>query len=127
MFKPKNKQQPLQISDQQISSVIGEGYTFTGELSGSTVIRIEGKVIGNVQVDAGVILGEQGIIEGDITSQSVIVYGTVHGNISTKQLEIKRSGRIYGNIVADSLEIEMGAKYNGTLKMEVPEVLKEAV
>jgi cytoskeletal protein CcmA (bactofilin family) len=127
MFKPKNKQQPLQISDQQISSVIGEGYTFTGELTGSTVIRIEGKVIGNVQVGAGVILGEHGIIEGDITSQSVIVYGTVHGNTNTKQLEIKSSGRIYGNIIADTLEIEMGAKYNGTLKMEVPEVLKEAV
>ena len=126
MFKKKNNQQLLQINDQQISSVIGEGYIFTGEVTGTSIIRIEGKVIGNVNVEAGVILGESGIIEGDITSNSVIIYGCVTGNIKTTQLEIKKTGYINGNITADTLEIELGAKYNGTLKMEVPQVLKEA-
>ncbi|HUS02529.1 MAG TPA: polymer-forming cytoskeletal protein [Chitinophagaceae bacterium] len=126
MFKKNNKQQPLQINDQQISTIIGEGYVFTGELQGSSVIRIEGKVIGNVSVDSGVILGENGIIEGNITSKSVIIYGTVHGNIKTTQLEIKRTGIINGEITTDTLEIELGAKYNGTLNMQQPQVLKEA-
>jgi Integral membrane protein CcmA involved in cell shape determination len=126
MLKRKNKQQSLQINDQQISSIIGEGYIFTGELTGPSVIRIEGKVIGNVNVDAGVILGENGIIEGDIKSQSVIIYGTVNGNIKTAHLEVKKNGCINGNIAADSLEIELGAKYNGTLNMQLPDILKEA-
>ncbi|HUS01522.1 MAG TPA: polymer-forming cytoskeletal protein [Chitinophagaceae bacterium] len=126
MFKKNNKQQPLQINDQQISTIIGEGYVFTGELQGSSIIRIEGKVIGNVCVDCGVILGENGIVEGNITSKSVIIYGTVHGNIKTTQLEIKRTGIINGEITTDTLEIELGAKYNGTLNMQQPQVLKEA-
>jgi cytoskeletal protein CcmA (bactofilin family) len=126
MFKTKNKQQPLQINDQQISTIIGEGYVFTGELHGSSIIRIEGKVIGNVNVDSGVILGENGFIEGNITSKSVIIYGTVRGNIKTTQLEIKRTGNITGEIATDTLEIELGAKYNGTLNMQMPQVLKEA-
>ncbi len=126
MFKKNNKQQSLQISDQQISTIIGTGYVFTGELQGSSIIRIEGKVIGNVNVDAGVILGENGIIEGNITSQSVIIYGTVNGNIKATQLEIKKSGLIYGDIAADTLQIELGAKYNGKLTMQMPEALKEA-
>jgi cytoskeletal protein CcmA (bactofilin family) len=126
MFKKSNKQQPLQINDQQISTIIGEGYVFTGELQGTSVIRIEGKIIGNVSVDSGVILGEKGIIEGHITSKSVIIYGTVNGNIKTTQLEIKKTGIINGEIVTDTLEIELGAKYNGTLNMQVPHELKEA-
>ena len=126
MFKAKNKQQALQINDQQISTIIGEGYVFTGELQGPSVIRIEGKIIGNVNVDSGVILGENGIIEGNITSQSVIIYGTVNGNIKTTQLEIKKTGLINGEISTDTLEIELGAKYNGRLTMQMPEVLKEA-
>lgn len=126
MFKRKNKQQSLQINDQQISTIIGEGYIFTGELQGSSVIRIEGKVIGNVNVDSGVILGENGIIEGNIISKSVIIYGTVTGNIKTTQLEIKKTGHIDGDITADTLEIELGAKYNGKLNMQIQQILKEA-
>lgn len=126
MFKKNQKQQALQINDQQISTIIGEGYVFTGELEGSSIIRIEGKIIGNVNVDSGVILGENGIIEGNITSKSVIIYGTVNGNIKTTQLEIKRTGVINGEITTDTLEIELGAKYNGRLSMQIPQALKEA-
>ena len=126
MLKRKNKQQSLQINDQQISTIVGEGYVFTGELQGLSVIRIEGKIIGNVNVDSGVILGEKGIIEGNITSKSVIIYGTVNGNIKTTQLEIKKTGHINGEIATDTLEIELGAKYNGKLNMEMPQILKEA-
>jgi cytoskeletal protein CcmA (bactofilin family) len=127
MFK-KNKQQSLDIDKQEISTIIGEGYTFTGELQGSSVIRIEGKIVGNVIVDAGVVLGEKGVIEGSITSQSVIIYGTVNGNVKTTQLEIKKSGYVSGDIATDSLEIELGAKYNGKLSMQQQQqqILKEA-
>jgi cytoskeletal protein CcmA (bactofilin family) len=126
MFKKNKKQQSLDIDKQEISTIIGEGYTFTGELQGSSVIRIEGKIVGNVNVDAGVVLGEKGIIEGNITSQSVIIYGTVNGNVKTTQLEIKKSGYVSGDIATDSLEIELGAKYNGKLSMQQQQILKEA-
>ncbi len=92
MFKKNNKQQPLQINEQEISTIIGEGYTLTGEINGSSVIRIEGKIIGNINVDGGVVLGEKGNVEGNITSRSVIIYGTVHGNVISSQLEIKKTG-----------------------------------
>jgi len=126
MFKKSNKQTNLEINQQQISTIIGEGYTFTGELQGASVIRIEGKVIGNVNVDAGVVLGETGIIEGNITSQSVIIFGTVNGNIKTAQLEIKKTGIVNGDIFADTLEIQLGARYNGQLNMHTRQPLQEA-
>ncbi|MEO8568988.1 MAG: polymer-forming cytoskeletal protein [Ginsengibacter sp.] len=128
MFKKINKQ-PLEINQQEISTIIGEGYIFTGELQGATVVRIEGKVIGNVNVTGGVILGETGDIEGDIITNSAIVYGTVNGNIKSGQLEIKKTGQVNGDITTDTLEIELGAQYNGKLNMHRPKpqaVLMEA-
>jgi len=126
MFKKNKKQQSFQIDQQEISTIIGEGYTFTGEVQGSSVIRIEGKIIGNVNVEAGVILGEKGVIDGNITSQSVIVFGTVNGNVKTTQLEIKKSGHVNGDITTDTVEIELGAHYNGKLAMVPQQQLKEA-
>ena len=126
MFKKSNKQKPLEINQQEISTIIGEGYVFRGELQGSSVIRIEGKIIGDVNVDGGVVLGERGNIEGNVTSKSVIIYGTVNGNIKTTQLEIKKTGFVNGDIVTDTLEIELGAQYNGKLDMQPQQLLKEA-
>ena len=60
MFKKNNNQKPLEINQQEISTIIGEGYTFTGEMQGPSVIRVEGKIIGNVHVDGGVVFGEKG-------------------------------------------------------------------
>ncbi len=124
MFKKNKNKKPLEINEQEISTLIGEGYLFTGELQGSSVIRVEGKIIGNVNVDGGVVLGEKGYIEGNITSSSVIIYGTVNGNVKTTQLEIKKTGHVNGEITTDTLEIELGAQYNGRLNMQPQQILK---
>ncbi len=126
MFKKnKDQQQPLEINQQEISTIIGEGYTFTGEIRGTSVIRIEGTVIGNINVEGGVVLGEKGKIEGDINTRSAIIYGTSNGNVKTVQLEIKKSGLVNGDITTDTLEIELGAQYNGKLNMQRQKATEE--
>ena len=125
MFKKNNKQQHSEINEQKILTIIGEGYTFIGELQGTSVIRIEGNIIGNVNVDGGVVLSESGNIEGDVITKSAIIYGTVNGNVKATHLEIKKTGLINGEITTDTLEIELGAQYNGKMNMQ-SQVLKEA-
>lgn len=126
MFKKNKTQEPLEIDEQKISAIIGEGYIFTGELKGSSVIRIEGKIIGNVHVEGGVVLGEKGIVEGDIITRCAIIHGMVNGNVKTTQLEIKKTGNVSGDITTDTIEIEIGAQYNGRLNMHKQLALAEA-
>ncbi len=121
MFKKNDKQQTIEINQQEISTIIGEGFTFIGEVQGSSAVRIEGKIIGNVNVDGGIVLGEKGIIEGDINTKSAVIFGTINGNVKTSQLEIKNSGFVNGDITTNTLEIELGAQYNGKLNMKRPE------
>lgn len=126
MFKKnKNQQQSLEISQNEISTIIGEGFVLIGEVRGSSVIRIEGKIIGNVHVENGVILGEKGNIEGDLHTKSAMIYGTIKGNVKSSQLEIKKTGLINGDISTDTLEIELGAQYNGKLNMRRQGVISE--
>jgi len=128
MFKKNEKTQAHEINQQEISTIIGEGFVFTGEIKGTSAIRIEGKVVGNIHAEGGVVLGEKAEVEGDIYTKSAIIFGTVKGHVKTTHLEIKQSGRVAGDIATDTLEIELGAQYNGKLHMtkQLPEPLAEA-
>jgi len=115
MFKKNN---PIKdLNQQEISTIIGLGSTITGELKGKAVVRIDGTVIGNVNVEGGIVLGEKGVIKGDIQTASAIIYGTVNGNVKSQNLEIKKTGKVNGDIKTEAIEIEMGAQYNGKLEM----------
>lgn len=118
MFKKNKQVQITDINQQEISTLIGEGFMLTGELTGKAVVRIDGKVTGNINVENGIILGEKGVIVGDIQTSSAIIYGTVNGNVKVGQLEIKKTGKVNGDIRTETLEIEFGAQYNGKLEMK---------
>lgn len=118
MFKKNKAAKALDLNQQEISTFIGEGYEITGEITGKSVVRIDGKVIGNVTTEGGLILGEKGKIIGNIKTKSAIIFGSVTGNVSSIQLEIKKTGIVNGDIKTETLEIELGAKYNGNLDMK---------
>ena len=118
MFKKTKQTEIANINQQEISTLIGDGFMINGELTGKSVVRIDGKVTGNVKVEGGIILGEKGIIIGDIQTKSAIIYGTINGNVKTNHLEIKKTGRVNGDIKTETLQIELGAQYNGKLEMK---------
>ncbi|WP_316830933.1 polymer-forming cytoskeletal protein [Pedobacter aquatilis] len=125
MFKKSKHIQDL--NQQEISTIIGLGFAITGEIKGKAVIRIDGSVTGNVNIEGGIILGEKGEIKGDVKTESAIIYGTVNGNVKTKNLEIKNTGKVNGDIKTETIEIELGAQYNGKLEMNSTAKTEEKV
>jgi cytoskeletal protein CcmA (bactofilin family) len=106
------------LNQTEIMTIIGENFEFVGDIKSKGTVRIEGKIIGNIIVQKGIILGEKGIINGNVETEAAIIYGTINGNLKTNQLEIKETGFINGDIQTEVLGIEMGAKYNGNLRMK---------
>lgn len=106
------------LNQTEIMTIIGEYFEFVGDINSKGTVRIEGKIVGNVIVQKGIILGEKGIINGNVETEAAIIYGTINGNLKAKQLEIKETGCINGDIKTEVLGIEMGAKYNGNLEMK---------
>ena len=97
---------------------IGKGTEIRGDLETFGIIRIDGKVYGNVKSKAKINLGEGSYVEGNIISQNAEVSGEVKGKLEiTDMLILKPSAVISGDIFTGKLIIEAGATLNGTCKM----------
>jgi cytoskeletal protein CcmA (bactofilin family) len=111
VFNKKSKA----IDQQAISTLISEGCVIDGNIKAPNFVRIDGHVNGDVRIEEGLILGEKGIITGNICTREMIVYGAVNGNIQTDSLKIQSTGKINGEIATQTLQVEMGAVYNGRI------------
>jgi len=101
--------------DHAISTLICEGCVIKGNLKAPGFVRIDGQIIGDVEVDGGLILGERGIVTGNIITRELIIYGVVNGNIRAESLRIESSGKVNGEIKTQTLQVDTGAVYNGRL------------
>ena len=105
-------------SKAKISTLIGKDVVFDGNISAPESIRIDGTVNGNCECKAQLVIGESGLIKGDINAQNVLISGRVEGNISAYgKIEILSSGVLAGNIEAKALVIDEGACFDGRCTM----------
>ncbi|OCQ20414.1 hypothetical protein A7985_15240 [Pseudoalteromonas luteoviolacea] len=86
-----------------------------GDIKCDGEIQVDGTITGNLEVEH-LVIGEHGIIEGNITATQVEVKGTVNGCITAQQVRLEPSARVHGDIVHDTLSIEAGAHIEGQLK-----------
>jgi cytoskeletal protein CcmA (bactofilin family) len=97
---------------------ITEGVKFKGEITGRAEIVIDGEVEGRIDVQAAVIVGANGQVDGDIFAKSVAVGGKVNGNVKAGEtFELQASGRIEGDVTAPRVIIAEGAFFKGNVEM----------
>jgi cytoskeletal protein CcmA (bactofilin family) len=114
IFSKRNK---VELDQQVISTLISEGCVLDGNLTAPAYVRIEGQITGDVAIDEGLILGEKGLIAGNVVTKEMIVYGTIRGNINAHSLDIRATGKITGDIKTEILQVETGGSHNGRLSM----------
>ena len=120
MFKkPTNSNQPAPAQVERVTSVLGEGISWHGRISGRGGVRLEGIFEGEIALHGLVVVGETGKVTCDnVRANSVIVAGAVHGNITADKLEIRSTGRVWGNVVVSAFSTEEGAFLRGQVTME---------
>ena len=100
-------------------SIVARDLTIAGDLQAEGVIRIEGRVVGNVHAGDQVLLSEGAIVEGDIVAREAVIGGRVHGSITGgERVELQTSAIVHGDIVTRRLLIQEGGSVNGSMKME---------
>ncbi len=117
IFEHKRGAKPLKTESNHFTTSIGENCIFEGNISTSSSTRIDGKLIGKISGENTLIVGERGVILGEIKASGIIVYGRVEGIIDSEKLEIKSTGIVTGDIFIDKLIIEEGGIYNGRCGM----------
>lgn len=100
-------------------SIVAKDLTIAGDLQAEGVIRVEGRVVGNVHAGDQVLISEGGIVEGDVVTREAIVGGRVHGCITGEErVELQASAVVHGDIATKRLLIQEGGQVNGSVKME---------
>jgi len=120
----KAKEEKRMIDDKDLgakqpNTFIGKGSEFVGKLTFDGTVRIDGKIDGEIFSRGTLVIGPGADVAAKIQVDTVIISGTVRGNItSAKKIEMRAPGKLYGNIKAPVLIIEEGVIFEGNCKME---------
>jgi cytoskeletal protein CcmA (bactofilin family) len=103
---------------ERIMTTLGRETDFHGTMRFKESLKIDGVFTGEI-VSAGFLYIEQGAsITANIHVGSVVVGGTVKGNIeATEKLEMLSTGKVFGNIRTGKLKIADGVVFEGKCEM----------
>lgn len=91
-----------------------EGTIIEGQLKSETDIRIDGKVKGTLDCGGKLILGPNGMIEGDIKCQNAVIEGKVIGTLNVVELlDVKESATLQCDLKTGQMRMQSGAVLQG--------------
>lgn len=104
----------LLFDDISISTIIGAGSSFKGDLSVSGAVMIDGDLDGDLQTTGNIIIGESARVRGNISAKSAVVNGIVLGDISAPEgIKLNASSAVIGDITTRKLQIASGVVFHG--------------
>ena len=122
MFRKREETTPSIIQPapaERVTSVLGPGIVWKGDLSGSGGVRIEGALEGEINLRGMLVIGETGRVTCQhLRANTVIIAGAVRGDITAEKVEIRATGRVWGDVVTAAFATEEGAFLRGNIQME---------
>lgn len=104
----------LLFDDISISTIIGAGSSFKGDLRVSGAVMVDGDIDGDLQTTGNIIIGEAARVRGNISAKSAVVNGIVLGDISAPEsIKLNASSAVIGDIATRKLQIANGVVFHG--------------
>jgi cytoskeletal protein CcmA (bactofilin family) len=101
-----------------MTAFLGRGSKLTGKVTLSGPGRIDGHLEGEISATDALVIGEHATINARITGSSIVIHGTVNGDITARtRLEVRAPGKVTGNIDTKCLVIQEGAVFEGRCTM----------
>ena len=108
----------MAIMESQVRNLIGNGTTIKGDIESNGDIRIDGHLIGSLKSNGKVVIGQTGVMEGDLNCKQAEISGVVKGNITTEELTaLKSTSKVEVDLNTKQLLIEVGAQFTGKCVM----------
>lgn len=107
-----------QEADASAINIIRKGTEIKGEIKCVGDIRIDGTLSGKIVSDGKIVVGQTGIVEGEVVCKNADISGTIQANINVKELLLlKTTANIIGDIKTGKLSVEPGANFTGACNM----------
>lgn len=121
MFGSSKDKTPIRTIDsaaaKQIDTLIAEQCTLEGDLTTKNSVKVDGRIQGTLRAEGRAIIGETGVVKGDVHAVDLLVLGRLEGNVHAQRLHLQASAQIHGNIEAETLQVDPGARYQGSVTM----------
>jgi cytoskeletal protein CcmA (bactofilin family) len=103
-------------------SVVGGGILIRGRIEGRENLRIDGRVEGEIELSAELVIGPGAEVRATVRAKSVTVEGRVAGDLSAEsRIELVSTARVEGTITAPRIAVAEGAIFRGTVDMSAGE------
>lgn len=113
-----SKKQESQAANNNLPASAGTnsivaGTKIEGELIANSDIRIDGEIVGKLQCNGKVIIGDKGKFQGDIQCFNAVIEGAFTGKLIVKELlNVRETAKINGEINTNKLIVQSGAIFN---------------
>jgi cytoskeletal protein CcmA (bactofilin family) len=100
-------------------SRIGSGLKIHGEISGNSDLYIDGEMQGKIRLaNSEVTIGPNGKIQSDIEARSIVIEGSVNGNLkASENVRLGPASRLQGSVLTPRIGIDDGARLRGKVEM----------
>lgn len=114
----KNKADNGQPGREGVISIIGPGMRVVGDCDTEGTLRIEGTVEGTVRAGKAIVVGKDGVVDGDLSTQDAVIGGRVTGSVvAESRLELQATSVVEGKIKARRIKLEEGGTVNGMVQI----------
>ena len=97
---------------------LGKGVDFKGKAKFDGSVRIDGHFDGQIISQDTLVIGEHGVIKGEITCENLICSGKIEGNIvAAQKIQLLKPAVLIGGIRTPSFSVEEGVVFHGTCDM----------
>jgi len=102
----------------QTVSLVGEGLSVEGTLNlQDNVLRFDGRLEGKIIGQGTLIVGEKGLLQGEIHVGRLILAGRVEGKVIAQEgIHITATGKLFGAALTSQLVIDEGGIFDGESK-----------
>jgi cytoskeletal protein CcmA (bactofilin family) len=96
-------------------NVLGNDIDVKGTIKFESELNFDGKLEGEIISEGGILtLGKNADIHGELKAKSIVVHGSVTGNITVAdRCELKSTSELHGDLTATRIAIEEGAIFIG--------------
>jgi cytoskeletal protein CcmA (bactofilin family) len=96
-------------------SIICADMVIQGSINSTGDVQIDGRLEGDVR-SAGLVIGDQAEIQGEIYAEEVNVRGKVMGSIRARRVLLAATAHVEGDILHEALSVEAGAFFEGNCR-----------
>ena len=96
------------VGEQALASVVARETVIKGNIKVENRLFIDGKVEGSIESSTTVTIGKDGLVEGEVKINKLIISGRAKGKVDCEICEILSGGLVEGELIVRTLIVEAG-------------------